>query len=95
MKKTDIMLEAAIVGCKACTSDGIFIEPKKIPDDKCHSERSKKEMDLWWGRPFITTNGEFGYNVYCFDGGAWDRATWIGRGKTVEECVEIARARCS
>ena len=93
MRKSDVMLEAAILGCKSYTPDGIFIEPAKIPKEKCHSKRSKKEMDLWWGRVFITKNGDFGFNAYCFDGGAWDRATWIAHGKTVEDCADAARAR--
>ena len=30
------------------------------------------------------------YDVRCLDGGAWDRSTWYGHAKTLEEAQEIA-----
>lgn len=88
----DHLIDAIIAGCRAVTPDGIFIEPTKVPRDKCHSKRSKKELKLWWGRYFVLKNGPKGFNAYCFDGGAWDRATWRGWHETEEGIIAVIRA---
>lgn len=92
---TDHLIDAMIAGCRAYTPDGIFIEPTKVPRDKDHSKRSKKELKLWWGRYYVVKNSAHGFNAYCFDGGAWDRATWIANGETVEAAVDLIRAHAA
>lgn len=54
--------------------------------------RPESEVNRWWGKPFIITR-EDGFDVRCLDGGAWDRSTWYGHAKTLEECDEIAAAK--
>lgn len=87
------LIDAMNAECEFLTPDGIFILPGKVPADKDHTERSEKELDAWWGRPFILQNNVNNdrYNVYRFDGGAWDRATWRGEAETLKGAIEVAR----
>jgi len=66
--------------------------PRKF-DDTPNEERSKKELDRWWLRPFARTNSDGSYEVRCLDGGAWDRSTWYGVAKDLPAARELARAK--
>lgn len=76
--------------------DGILIDPENPPKyDIPNDERSIRELKFWWKRPYVRTSMApiGGYDVYCLDGGAWDRPTWVGRGDTIDEAVAIAKLR--
>lgn len=57
-------------------------------------ERSKKELELWEGHPYIESEpnaawpSETRYTVHCLDGGAWDRPTTWGWFDTLDEAME-------
>ena len=74
--------------------DGILIDPANAPDSNTPNEdRPIEEILAWWRRPYITTNNmNAPFDVYCLDGGAWDRPTMIGRKETLAEAVEMAKA---
>jgi len=69
----------------------IPIDPKlpKNFNDTPNGKRSKEELDRWWDHPYCTTS-EHGFDVHCLNGGAWDRASWLGRAKTYREACELA-----
>jgi hypothetical protein len=62
-------------------------------DSTANESRSKAELDAWWLRPFVQTRPDGGLDVRCLDGGAWDRATYYGTAKDLDEAREIARAK--
>ena len=74
--------------------DGVLIDPVQAPEwDIRNEERPPYEIYAWWRRPYITTNNmNAPFDVYCLDGGAWDRPTMIGRKETLAEAVEMAKA---
>lgn len=76
------------------TPEGIFLFPSREPADMPHDERTQEEVNLWWGRPFITEGDgpEPRYYVQCLDGGAWDRPTLKGCSHSVSGALSIARS---
>jgi hypothetical protein len=68
------------------TPEGFYTTP--------HEQRSRKELDEWWGIPFIVTleSGPYfaGYKVLCLDGGAWDRPSMIGHFHSLEDAQRFA-----
>jgi len=78
--------------------DGIIVDPLLRPgfDGTPHEERDQKEVDDWWGVPFIkrVSNPEWAegrrYDVCVLDGGAWDRPTAKGAFATLDEALELA-----
>lgn len=54
-----------------------------------NAERSEQEIRQWWCLPYVVKAGS-GWNVYCLDGGAWDRPTWHATKPTQEEAVQYA-----
>jgi hypothetical protein len=71
------------------------VDPDLPPhfDDLSNERRSKAELDRWWLRPFAVTLADGSYEVRCLDGGAWDRSTWYGHAKDLQEAREIARSK--
>lgn len=61
-------------------------------DQTPNEHRSRVELDAWWLRPFAQSRGDGGYDVRCLDGGAWDRSTYYGLAKDLDEARAIARA---
>ena len=58
-----------------------------------NDERNEKELETWWERPFIVTRNDREFDVYCLDGGAWDRATWYCTADTVAEAVRLGKEK--
>jgi hypothetical protein len=58
-----------------------------------NDERSEEELETWWERPFIVTRDDREFDVYCLDGGAWDRATWYCTADTVAEAVRLGKEK--
>jgi hypothetical protein len=71
------------------------VDPALPPnfDSTANERRSKAELDSWWLRPFAQTRPDGGLDVRCLDGGAWDRATYYGTAKDLNEAREIARTK--
>ena len=59
----------------------MLINPKlrKNFDNTENEERTTAELDAFWDKPFAITNDDGTLDVYCLDGGAWDRSIWYGR----------------
>ncbi|CAN7385602.1 hypothetical protein [Variovorax sp. LjRoot178] len=55
-----------------------------------NDERSAQELAEWWDRPFALSRPDGGFEVRCLDGGAWDRSTWYGSAKDIDDAREIA-----
>jgi hypothetical protein len=70
------------------------VDPPLPPqfDQTPNEQRSKAELDAWWLRPFAQARGDGSYDVRCLDGGAWDRPTYYGVAKDLDEARAIARA---
>lgn len=71
------------------------VDPALPPnfDSTANECRSKAELDSWWLRPFAQSRPDGGLDVRCLDGGAWDRATYYGTAKDLDEAREIARTK--
>ena len=70
---------------------GFFVNPN-MPQgfDDCPNEERPFDHMIWWMRPFI--EGEPGrWSVRMLDGGAWDRSSWIGDCKELDEAVELCQ----
>jgi hypothetical protein len=64
---------------QACI-EGIFINPV-LPEDFWTlpiKDRTEENMQHWKGKPFIITDDNNFYKVYCLDGGSWDRPSLKG-----------------
>ena len=62
-------------------------------DDTPNYERSEKELETWWERPFIQTGHDGKFDVRCLDGGAWDRSTWYCTADSVEEAIRLGKEK--
>lgn len=73
--------------------DGFYINPTDAPAwDVSHTKRAEAEIEKWWGQPYIKTeNGRF--QVWCLDGGASDRPTFVGSAKSLDEAVDMCLRR--
>ena len=58
-------------------------------DNTPNEERTEKELETWWERPFIQTSDDGKFDVRCLDGGAWDRPTWYCTADTVEDAIRL------
>ena len=59
-------------------------------DDTRNEDRSTKELDTWWDRPFAITRPDGRLEVRCLDGGAWDRSTNYGIAPDMAAAVRLA-----
>ena len=87
----ELLIEAGEAECERYTADGIFIEPKNIPDGIETDDWTVKQRQVWEGRFYVSKARLSGYRLYCFDGGCHDRATWRGDFDSVEEACVGAR----
>lgn len=62
-------------------------------DDTPNEERSKKELDEWWDKPFIQTREDGSFEARALNGGAWDRTTYLGVAGTLAEARALARKK--
>lgn len=62
-------------------------------DNTSNDERSEKELEAWWERPFIETRHDGKFDVRCLDGGAWDRSTWYCTADTVAEAIRLGKEK--
>lgn len=73
--------------------DFLRIDPE-LPDNffqTPNDDRSRRELDEWWDRPFAMTSPDKAtLTVYCLDGGAWDRPTWYGEASDALDAVRLA-----
>lgn len=65
------------------------ILPKNF--DGTRNELRPLSHQKWWYRPYVVTNGDK-FDVYCLDGGAWDRPTWVGDYTDKLAAIGCARA---
>jgi len=74
--------------------DGIPVNPV-LPKNFYSTDNRARPNSPWWYVPYITEgrrgDGSIPFSVECLDGGAWDRPTWWGSFKTIEEAVECAK----
>lgn len=54
------------------------------------NEDRPKSHQKYWNLPFIIVN-DSNYQVFCLDGGAWDRPTMWGYYKTLDEALNCAK----
>lgn len=68
------------------------VDPELPPEFFCtpNEERSTAELDLWWDRPFATTERNGQLTVCCLDGGAWDRPTFYGQAPDLVSAAKLA-----
>lgn len=73
----------------------LLVDPTLPPsfDDTPNENRSKRHLDEWWDRPFALSKPGGGFTVRCLDGGAWDRSTWYGEAKDLDDAVRLAQAK--
>ncbi|WP_175011425.1 hypothetical protein [Burkholderia lata] len=71
---------AARRGNTSLSLSALPVDPKMRAgfDSTRNEDRSKEELDQWWDRPFALSSPEGQFDVWCLDGGAWDRPTWYG-----------------
>ena len=62
-------------------------------DNTPNDERSEKELETWWERPFIQTGHDGKFDVRCLDGGAWDRPTWYCTADSVDEAIRLGKEK--
>lgn len=56
-----------------------------------NEDRNYEELQDWWDKAFIISNGNSTFIVYRLDGGAWDRPTRKGTFNKFEEALELAQ----
>ena len=59
-------------------------------DDTPNEDRSARELDTWWDRPFAITRPDGRLEVRCLDGGAWDRSTHYGIADDIAAAARLA-----
>ena len=57
-----------------------------------NEKRSKAQLDAWWDHPYCVTHNEK-FHVYCLNGGAWDRPSWMAQADTYDEACELAERK--
>lgn len=68
------------------------VDPHLTANFDCtpNDERSRKELDAWWDRPYAVTDSDGRLQVRCLDGGAWDRSSSYGIAENLAEARELA-----
>ena len=77
---------------------GVPVDPK-LPRDfwNTANERRPASHNRWWHRPFVRSlpnenwPGGRRYDVYCLDGGAWDRPSGWAMFGTLAEAIACAK----
>lgn len=63
--------------------------------DGTRNEDRPASHQKWWYRPYIVTFDRWSrgtrYDVYCLDGGAWDRPTWLGDFADLPAAIAFAQ----
>lgn len=62
-------------------------------DSTPNEQRTRRELDAWWNRPYALSRPDGGYDVRCLDGGAWDRPTYYGTAPDLEAAELLAEAK--
>lgn len=62
-------------------------------DEMDNDGRPTSQLDAWWDRPYLVTNGDGTYTARCLNGGAWDRSTALATGDSIEEATALGLAR--
>jgi hypothetical protein len=81
-------------------ADGISVNPV-LPKDfysTCNNSRPKSHRKFF-NLPYIEMNdilrsdgsGGVGFDVWCLDGGCWDRPTWKGSFSTLNDAVSFIK----
>lgn len=80
---------------KGAHGDAILLDPV-LPrnfDNRANEDRSTKELDQFWLRPFVLSTQEGKFEVRCLDGGCWDRSTWYGFAESLDGARQLARVK--
>jgi|TARA_R100000789_G_scaffold100516_1_gene111214 hypothetical protein len=73
--------------------DGVLVNPENIPEAGIpHHERTQSEIMMWWRLPYIVGQDKE-WSVYSLDGGANDRPSFVGQGRSLKEAVKIAKGQ--
>lgn len=70
----------------------IPLDPKlpKAFDATPNETRSKAQLDQWWDRPYGLTRPDGRIEVRCLNGGAWDRAIFLGLADDYDSACALA-----
>ncbi|MBN8749643.1 MAG: hypothetical protein J0I65_19300 [Variovorax sp.] len=55
--------------------------------------RSKAQLDQWWDRPYGLTLSDGRIEVWCLNGGAWDRSTLLGVAENYDMACALAESK--
>lgn len=55
-----------------------------------NEERDALQLAQWWGRPYAESREDGHLNVWCLDGGCWDRPTWWGEADNYQAAMQLA-----
>ncbi len=73
---------------------GVFIDPV-LPDNfwtEPLESRTTEHMRHWEAMPFIISVDGF-YNVWCLDGGCWDRPSLIGGVDSLDKAIGLIKEK--
>ncbi|MFC6281183.1 hypothetical protein [Polaromonas aquatica] len=75
--------------------DEIPLDPVLPPnfDNTPNEDRSEKELDKWWDKPFIVSRGDGTFEARALNGGAWDRSSHLGIADSVDAARELAKKK--
>lgn len=74
--------------------EGVAYNPK-LPNNfwsNPNDDRDYEELQDWWDKAFIVSNGNGAFIVYKLDGGAWDRPTRQDTFDKLEDAIELAQS---
>jgi len=76
--------------------EGVLVDPV-LPEGFWSTPLGKRPAShlAYWERPFVLTVASLTpprFDVFCLDGGAWERPTCWGRFRTLEEALRCAGA---
>lgn len=57
------------------------------------TERSKEQLDEWWGKPYAISNPDGTVTVYCLNDGDLDRPSVLGTAESYEAACHLAEKR--
>lgn len=73
----------------------IPLDPKlpKTFNTTPNDARSKAQLDQWWDRPYGLTLSDGRIEVWCLNGGAWDRSTLLGVAENYDVACALAESK--
>lgn len=80
------------VSAAAKLAGEVPLDPELPPDfdNTPNEDRPTSQLDVWWDRLYARTRRDGTFDVYCLNGGAWDRPTWLATASTFAEACTLA-----